>query len=154
MILRMRTSFFQVRMRKGITAHARVKKGAYHPRNAKIPSSRKIAFLIVHEGVPLVSGLSKWKPQECFPINNKPDYCLTDLYYDLHDKQLTNQNAIQKWGGAIIIEVALWWAWWQCLLIAMELQWESDAAMSPSLLTAVETHADKPVSCRFDISLV
>ena len=35
----------EVRMRKGNTAHARVKKGAYHPRNTKIPSSRRIAFL-------------------------------------------------------------------------------------------------------------
>ena len=33
----------EVRMRKGITAQARLKKGAYHPRNAKIHSSRRNA---------------------------------------------------------------------------------------------------------------
>ena len=31
-------------MRKGITAHARLKKGAYHPRNTKIHSSRRNVF--------------------------------------------------------------------------------------------------------------
>ena len=35
----------EVRMRKIITAHARVKKGEYHLRNTKIPSSRRITFL-------------------------------------------------------------------------------------------------------------
>ena len=35
---------FEVRMRKGITAHARVKKGAYHLQNTKIHSSRRIIF--------------------------------------------------------------------------------------------------------------
>ena len=34
----------QERMRKGITAHARLKKEAYQPRNTKIHSSRRIAF--------------------------------------------------------------------------------------------------------------
>ena len=34
----------EVRMRKGITAHARLKKGAYHPRNTKIHNSRRNAF--------------------------------------------------------------------------------------------------------------
>ena len=36
----------EVRMRKGITAHARLKKGAYHPRNTKIHSSRRNAFFL------------------------------------------------------------------------------------------------------------
>ena len=34
-----------------------------------------------------------------FPINHKPDYCLTGLYYDLHDKQLTNQKAVDSSGS-------------------------------------------------------
>ena len=34
----------EVRMREGITAHARLKKGVYHPRNTKIHSSRRNVF--------------------------------------------------------------------------------------------------------------
>ena len=44
----------EVRMRKGITAHARVKKGAYHPRNTKIPSSCRIAFFLRKKGITLI----------------------------------------------------------------------------------------------------
>ena len=33
------------------------------------------------------------------PINHKPDYRLTGLYYDLHDKQLTNQKAVDSSGS-------------------------------------------------------
>ena len=32
-------------------------------------------------------------------INHKPDYCLTGLYYDLNDKQLTNQKAVDSSGS-------------------------------------------------------
>ena len=34
----------EVRIRKGVTAHARLKRGAYQPRNTNIHSSRKMAF--------------------------------------------------------------------------------------------------------------
>ena len=44
----------EVRMHKGITAHARLKKGAYHPRNTKIHSSRRNAFFLRKKGITLI----------------------------------------------------------------------------------------------------
>ena len=41
-----------------------------------------------------------------------------------------------------------------CLLIAMELQWESEStAVSLSLLASIKTCANKPVSCHFNIRM-
>ena len=62
---------------------------------------------------------------------------------------------LQSAGEAIIIEATICWAWRQCLLLAMELHRESvGAAVSLSLLAAFETHTDRSVSRRFDMSLV
>ena len=44
MHVRLLGSKVEVRMRKGITAHAHLKRGAYQPRNTKIHSSRSMAF--------------------------------------------------------------------------------------------------------------
>ena len=107
-----------------------------------------------------------------FLINHKPDR-LTGLYYDLHDKQLTNQKAVDSSGSYKELEklystemgpctptcgsvhAYVWCSLErQYLLITMELQPESEsAAVSPSLLAAIETRAAKPVSRRFDIRM-
>ena len=52
------------------------------------------SVLIHHEGVARV--VYQNGRHECFPINHKPGHRLTGLYYDLHDKQLTNQKAIDS----------------------------------------------------------
>ena len=46
-------------------------------------------------------GLSLMRTHECFVINHKPYYRLTGLYYDLHDKQLSNQKAVDSSGSYI-----------------------------------------------------
>ena len=38
-------------------------------------------------------------PTSVSPIDHKPDYRLTSSYYDLHDKQLTNQKAVDSSGS-------------------------------------------------------
>ena len=47
----------------------------------------------------MIAASGLWGTHECFPINHKPDYRLTGLYYDLHDKQLTNQKAVDSSGS-------------------------------------------------------
>ena len=55
------------------------------------------SVLIDHQGVARV--VYQLETHECFLINHKPDYRLTGLYYDLHDKQLTNQKAVDSSGS-------------------------------------------------------
>ena len=53
--------------------------------------------LIDHEGIARV--VYQHGTHECFQINHKPDYRQTGLYYDLHDKQLANQKAVDSSGS-------------------------------------------------------
>ena len=75
-----------------------------------------------------------------FLHNHKPDYLLTGLYYYLHDKQLTDQKAVDSSGSykarmcGVVYIVAVSTNHYggpsrlRCLLITMEVHPESESA--------------------------